>query len=130
MFAFASWDDTTERLMLVRDRIGKKPLSITTTDASCLQLLPRGLAEGRPPAPEIDPAAVEAYLSLGYIPAPLTILKGVRKLRAAECIAYEGGEAKASTFWSLAGEAAQFEGGYDEALDHLDGLLARAPPCD
>ncbi len=105
MFAFASWDDAAGRLTLARDRIGKKPLYYHDDGrflafSSSLAALRKAVSH----APEIDPAAVEAYLSLGYVPAPLTILKGFRKLRAAECITFEKGEAKADIFWSLADE--------------------------
>jgi asparagine synthase (glutamine-hydrolysing) len=127
MFAFASWDEAAGRLTLARDRIGKKPLYYHDDGrflafSSSLAALRKAV----PHTPEIDPAAVEAYLSLGYVPAPLTILKGFRKLRAAECIEIADGQAKASTFWSLADEPAPFEGGFEEALDHLDGLLERS----
>ncbi len=127
MFAFASWDDEAARLTLARDRIGKKPLYYHDDGrflafSSSLAALRKAV----PHAPEIDPAAVEAYLSLGYVPAPLTILKGFRKLRAAECIAFDKGEAKTEIFWSLADEPEPFEGGFEEALDRLDVLLERS----
>ncbi len=77
-----------------------------------------GLRKAVPHAQEIDPAAVEAYLSLGYVPAPLTILKDSASSRAAECIAFEKGEAKTEIFWSLADERAfrgRFRGGLGPA---------------
>lgn len=81
MFAFAIWDQNARRLFLARDRAGKKPLFYTEQAgsfrfASELQGL---LADpGLPREP--DPLALDLYLSLGYIPAPLTGFKGIRKL--------------------------------------------------
>ncbi len=102
MFAFASWDDAAGRLTLARDRIGKKPLYYHDDGrflafSSSLAALRKAV----PHAPEIDPAAVEAYLSLGYVPAPLTILKGFRKLRAAECITFEKGRRRPTSSGAL-----------------------------
>ncbi len=127
MFAFASWDDMSGRLLLARDRLGKKPLYFHSDGrflafSSSLAALRKAV-----PAPqEVDPVAFEAYLALGYVPAPLTILKGFRKLQAAECIEVADGEATSSTFWSLAAEPEPFEGSFGDALDQLDSLLTRA----
>jgi asparagine synthase (glutamine-hydrolysing) len=82
MFAVAIWDARERRLVLARDRYGIKPLHWAR--------LPGGLAFGSElksllPAPgfsrEIDPDAVEAFLALNSIPAPLTIYKSARKLQ-------------------------------------------------
>lgn len=81
MFAFAIWDSARRRLLLARDRMGKKPLYYA--------LLPDGIAFAselkallRHPqiTREIDREALEAYLVLGYVPGELSIFRGVRKL--------------------------------------------------
>lgn len=81
MFAFALWDQRNRRLLLARDRVGKKPLYYYHHPryfvfGSELKSLLR-----HPGVPtEIDPEALELYWTYGYIPAPWTILSGVHKL--------------------------------------------------
>ena len=81
MFAFALWDEPGRMLFLARDRVGKKPLFYAEVDgqwvfASELQALLEhpGLAR------EMDWAALDDYLTYGYVPAPKTIFRGVHKL--------------------------------------------------
>ena len=81
MFAFALWDQPRQTLFLARDRAGKKPLFYAEVDgqwafASELHALLQhpGLAR------EVDWAALDDYLTYGYVPAPKTIFRGVRKV--------------------------------------------------
>lgn len=81
MFAFAIWDDRTERLLVARDRLGIKPLYYWETaggvafasELKSIRVLDRF-------HPELDEEALALYLMLGYVPDPLTIYRGVRKL--------------------------------------------------
>lgn len=80
MFAFAIWDAPRERLFVARDRLGIKPLSYRVDGEGvvvCSELRSL-LAYGGSLA--IDPRAVAAYLTFGYVPDPQTIFVGVRKL--------------------------------------------------
>lgn len=86
MFAFAFWDDHSRRLLLARDRVGKKPLYYTRRDGCfyfCSTLAGLEHAFGMAP---IEPAAVENYMSLGYVPAPSTIFREIWKLPAASVL--------------------------------------------
>ncbi len=92
MFAFGVWDRPRQTLFLARDRIGKKPLFHAQVDgqwvfASELQALLRhpGLAR------EVDWAAVDEYLTYGYVPAPRTIFRGVHKLPPAHWLRLKAG---------------------------------------
>jgi asparagine synthase (glutamine-hydrolysing) len=81
MFAFAVWDSRQRSLFLARDRVGKKPLFYGWAGsqfvfASELQALVEHPGIRR----EVDPAAIDRYLTYGYIPAPGTIYRGVAKL--------------------------------------------------
>ncbi|HEX5270131.1 MAG TPA: asparagine synthetase B, partial [Gemmataceae bacterium] len=81
MFAFAVWDERRGQLLLARDRIGKKPLFYARADgqfafASELQSLLQHPGVRR----DVDPAALDDYLTYGYVPAPKTIFRGVYKL--------------------------------------------------
>ncbi len=88
MFAVAIWDGRTERLVLARDRFGIKPLYYRPDGgglefASELRALPRG---------EVDADALEAFLAFNSVPAPLSILRGTRKLPPGHLLVWEGGE--------------------------------------
>ncbi|MBM4124502.1 MAG: asparagine synthetase B, partial [Nitrospira sp.] len=80
MFAVAIWDGPNQRLVLARDRLGKKPLFYAVDHlglrfASELKAL---LVEGAVPA--VDPVAIHHYLTFQYIPTPRTIFQGIRNL--------------------------------------------------
>jgi len=76
MFAFALWDDRRERLLLARDRFGKKPLYYFIDGSRLLfaSEIKGILADPLVPR-QIDPEALSAYLSLGYVPCPASIFK-------------------------------------------------------
>ncbi|MCU1283534.1 MAG: asparagine synthase (glutamine-hydrolyzing), partial [bacterium] len=103
MFAFALWDAPRRRLFLARDRAGEKPLYYAARDgglwfASELRALVRGL----PWRPAVDLDAIEQYLTLQYVPAPLTAFAGVRKLPAAHCLTISpGGMPALERWWRL-----------------------------
>ncbi|MEZ5062959.1 MAG: asparagine synthase (glutamine-hydrolyzing) [Solirubrobacterales bacterium] len=102
MFAFALWDARRRRLLLARDRVGKKPLFYSLRDgvvsfASELHALLADREIGR----AVDPAAVDAFLQLGYVPAPRSILSEVSKLPPAHSLLFESGSARTSRYWSL-----------------------------
>jgi asparagine synthase (glutamine-hydrolysing) len=102
MFAVAIWDGPRRRLLLARDRIGKKPLYYTLDRyrlafASELRAL---LAAGGVPR-EVDPVAVDAFLALQYIPSPMSVFKGVKKLEPGSLLVFENGAARISKYWEL-----------------------------
>ena len=97
MFALAIWDAPRRRLVIGRDRLGQKPLvyrldpaSRRITFASELKAL-LALPEADVPR-EVDPAALDEYLTFGYVPYPSTILRGVRKLPPAHYAVWDEGE--------------------------------------
>jgi len=101
MFAFALWDVPRERLVLARDRLGKKPLLWTRLPdgtiafASELQALLRLESVRR----DLDFAALDAYLALGYVPGPRTIVDGVQKLPPGHVLVVEGGRERLERYW-------------------------------
>ena len=102
MFAVAVWDKRRRRLTLARDRLGKKPLYYAVTPSSiafaselrCLLTLP-DLPR------DIDLRAVDSYLTLQYIPSPMSVFKGVRKLEPASTLVFEDGKLKTQKYWNL-----------------------------
>ena len=103
MFAFALWDAPRRRLLLARDRAGEKPLYYAARNGSlwfASEL--RALVAGLPFSPAVDLDAIEQYLTLQYVPAPLTAFVGVRKLPAAHCLTISpGGTPELQRWWRL-----------------------------
>jgi asparagine synthase (glutamine-hydrolysing) len=126
MFAFGLWDGARERMLMARDRIGKKPLYHTILNGSLFfSSSLASLRAAMPARPPLDVAAVDSFMSLGYIPAPRTIYTGVQKLEAGTVMVIERGEVTTRSFWSLAKQDA-FTGSYEDAVDALDELLGTA----
>lgn len=104
MFAFAIWERDSGRLVLARDRLGIKPLYYTENDKRFrfASTLPALLAAGDVDT-DIDPAALHHYMSFhAVVPAPMTILKGVRKLPPATFMVIEpDGTRREEVYWQL-----------------------------
>ena len=104
MFAFAIWDRKRRRLLLVRDRVGIKPLYIYR-DAEKLVFASELKAILAFPGvvPEVDPLALEDYLTFGYVPAPRSIFRGIEKLPPAHTLLLEHDRLTASPrrYWRL-----------------------------
>jgi asparagine synthase (glutamine-hydrolysing) len=102
MFAFAIWDAPRRRLVLGRDRLGKKPLFFHVgrrgvSFASELQAL---LADADI-ARRADPRALHAYLALGYVPSDFAAIAGVRKLAPGTVAVFEDGALTEHRYWTL-----------------------------
>lgn len=102
MFAFAIWDETQQRLLLARDRIGQKPLfySQDGTDFLFGSELKAILAVHRLD-PEMDSLAMHDYLSLRFIPPPRTIFKHIQKLPPAHTLVFQNGQITLRCYWEL-----------------------------
>jgi asparagine synthase (glutamine-hydrolysing) len=125
MFAFASWDTQTRRLLLARDRLGIKPLYY--------RLLPDGIAFASElkalmllGAAQIDPSAVRDFLFHGYIPAPKTIYSGIFKLPAGHLLNWQAGNVSVERYWRPSSTV--IERSADETVKQLDALLGEVIP--
>ena len=102
MFAFALWDSVNDKLMLARDRVGKKPLlyyhsgNIFYFASEFVSLLESGHVEKK-----INFKMFDYYLSFGYIPAPFSIYEGVYKLLPGHVLILRNNEARVKPYWSL-----------------------------
>jgi asparagine synthase (glutamine-hydrolysing) len=115
MFAFALWDSVRERLLLARDRMGKKPLYYSATE--------KGLAFGSDArsvhlvagsSPTLDRERVAEFLFQRYVCAPHTLFAGVQKLPPGHLLSYDRRRVEVRAYWSLASSATE------EALDAGD----------
>jgi len=127
MFAFALWDDRRRRLLLVRDRVGIKPLYYSVT--------PSGVTFGSeiksiledPDVPRAWSAeALDAYLTLQYVPTPRTMYRDVWKLPPGHLLVAEQGRVAVRRYWDLTftgdGDAAR----ESEYLDRLEQLITES----
>ena len=104
MFAFAIWERDSGRVVLARDRLGIKPLYYTETDNGLrfASTLPALLATDGIDT-DVDPIALHHYMSFhAVVPAPYTIIKGVRKLPPATVRIIEpDGRSRDHCYWRL-----------------------------
>jgi asparagine synthase (glutamine-hydrolysing) len=100
MFAIAVWDRAARRGVLIRDRLGVKPLyyaivgDVVVFGSELKCVIASGLVDD-----ELDHEAIAAYLTLGYVPSPMTPLAGVRKLDPGERLVIEDGELRRERWW-------------------------------
>jgi len=99
MFAIALWDATRERLVLARDHVGKKPLVYALLDDGSLAFASEVKALLQLPGlrREVDPAQLDAYLALQYVPGG-TGLAGVEKLPPGHLLVWEQGTVRVEPF--------------------------------
>jgi asparagine synthase (glutamine-hydrolysing) len=102
MFAYAAWDREARRLTLVRDHLGIKPLYYAHLPSG--DLLFASELKALLVAPEVDRAlddeALGAYLALRYVPAPATLLRGVRKLEPGCALVWHDGRVETARWWA------------------------------
>jgi asparagine synthase (glutamine-hydrolysing) len=136
MFAFALWDRHARRLVLARDRVGKKPLYYgwcggTFMFASELKALRPHPAFDR----ELDRDALGLLLQLGWVPGPYSIYRRIRKLPPGTMLSVDAGggprEPLIETWWSAkevaeAGDRASFAGSFEAAVNALEARLGEA----
>ena len=102
MFAVAIWDRRRHRLVLARDRLGKKPLFYCERAGTLSFASELGALLRDPEVPRnVDLAAIDAYLAFRYVPAPLTAFAGVRKLPPGHRLVFEHGNAVVERYWRL-----------------------------
>ncbi len=126
MFAFALWDSKQMRLLLARDRLGKKPIYYTVQKGElffCSEL--NGLLKALPRRPEIDLEAIDLYLSFQYIPEPRTVYKNIYKLQAAHYLVWENGKAEVQRYWDYS-YLPKLEGTENDLADELRIRLREA----
>ncbi len=105
MFAFALWDNNKQELFIARDRIGEKPLHYAITGDDLIFGSELKVLKQHPNCPrELDPEAIEDYLTLGYIPDPKCIYKNVYKLQAGHYLHIKKSDkttVKQTQYWDL-----------------------------
>lgn len=129
MFSLVIYDTRARRLVLVTDRVGKKPLFYSRLpDGSVAFASELGALMKHPGISRaIDPAAVDIYLSYRVIPAPHTIYRDVRKVPPGTILTFEAGQAeKARRYWEFDFSADASPQEIAGAVDTVDTLLQEA----
>ncbi|MGD2295190.1 MAG: asparagine synthase (glutamine-hydrolyzing) [Candidatus Aminicenantes bacterium] len=103
MFATAIWDKRKNSLLLLRDRIGIKPLYYTLLDNQTLVFGSEIKTILVHPQVQrvLEPRALDMFLTLEYIPAPFSIFKNIFKLPAGHSLLYQDGKIKIQKYWDL-----------------------------
>jgi asparagine synthase (glutamine-hydrolysing) len=125
MFAVALWDEPRGRLVLARDRVGKKPLLWTVLPDGTLAFASelKALLQLPGVSRQVDPAALDAYLALQYVPGG-TALRGIEKLPPGHLLVFEGGSARLERYWQL--EAPPAERSEEEWLERVRDTVGAA----
>lgn len=123
MFAVAVWDTRNRTLLLARDRCGIKPLYYTIVDG-CLAFASelRSLLRWPGLIPRLDPSALAQYLLYEYVPSPLSIVEGVRKLPPGSFLTITEGDARIQTYWDVSLESSETGTAPTEA-EAIEGLV-------
>lgn len=100
MFGLCVWDERERRAVVARDRLGIKPLYYAVIDDVVVfgSELKSVLLSGLVPA-DLDFEAIDAYLTLGFVPGPLTPLASVRKLLPGHVLVVERGRVRVERYW-------------------------------
>ncbi len=102
MFGLALWDAKRERLILGRDRIGEKPLYVRREPGRLLFASElKSILQADDVPRRLNLAALQEYLALGYVPAPLTMLEGIEKVLPGHYLVAENGRVEDHEYWDV-----------------------------
>ncbi len=130
-FAFALWDNARDRLILARDHVGIRPLyfALLHGDALVFASEARAILEDRSVSRECRPEAIDAYLTLGYVPAPFTMFRAISKLEPSHVVVTAGHALRMRQYWDFARDPAAHRSDAD-LIDTLAERLQAAVALD
>jgi len=133
MFAIALWDRRSRTLLLVRDRLGKKPLYYAAVSGGLVfgSELKAILEDERVPR-TASKLAISQYLTFQYVPAPLSAVESVHKLEPAHLLRWRDGAVSIRPYWSLRYADANASAGDEHLLDEValaEELRQRIEDC-
>lgn len=127
MFAIALYDERRQSLLLVRDRLGKKPLHYALDEGRLLfgsEI--KAILALRPELAEVDPEGLLQYFYFGYIPDARTAFQPIRKLPAGHWAEFRQGDLKIRRYWDLPAYGTHPPLSEDECLEELERRLEEA----
>jgi len=127
MFAFAVYDHAQEKLLLARDRLGKKPLHYAFGQGRFLFASEiKALLAVEPQLAATDNHGILQYFYFGYIPDPCTAFRDVKKLPPGHLLELQSGRARIRPYWDLPQFATPQEKPEQELLEELELQLGEA----
>lgn len=128
MFAFALYDERRRRLLIARDRLGKKPLHYALLNNQLLfgSEIKAILAAAPELAGVINPDALLQYFYFGYIPDPLTAFASIKKLSPGHLLDFENGNLTVRKYWDLPAYGTYSPSSEEECLQELEARLDEA----
>jgi asparagine synthase (glutamine-hydrolysing) len=128
MFALAIYDNVGDRLILARDCAGKKPLNYAETASGGVAFASEiGALVSHPQiSKEINPEAIDRFLSFRIIPAPLTIYRDVHKVKPGTAMVFERGRKTEQRYWSFDFSERYQDKTEAELIETIDQLLVDA----
>ena len=127
MFAFALYDERRRKLLLARDRFGKKPLHYALAgDRLYFGSEIKSIHAVAPDLAEVNNEALLQYMYFGYVPDPITAFLPIQKLPPGHLLEFEGGEVRVRQYWDLPQYSTHQPGSEEECLEELERRLAEA----
>ena len=127
MFAFALWDTQRRKLMLVRDRIGIKPLYYAFLRNQMIFASElKGLLRHPKVIREVDVDALDKYLTYEYVPCPHTMIKNVKKLPPGHMMVCENGRTVVKQYYDLRFSPKRYYNDTTECIEALLDLLKKS----
>ena len=127
MFAFALFDEPRRRVLLARDRLGKKPLHYAVSDGRLLfgsEI--KAILAAAPELSEVNSQALLQYFYFGYIPDPATAFLPIQKLPPGHLLEFERGQVRIRQYWDLPEYGTFSPASEEECLDELEERLSEA----
>src|SRR5215471_8531358 len=127
MFAFAVWDENRQRLLLARDRFGKKPLHYALHRGRLVfgsEI--KALLAADPALAEVDSEGLLNFFYFGYIPDPLTAFTQIKKLPPGHLLEFANGSVQVRRYWNLPDYGIDEPASEEECLEELEYRLAEA----
>jgi asparagine synthase (glutamine-hydrolysing) len=127
MFAFALYDEREQRLLLARDRVGKKPLHYAFVDGRLLfgsEI--KAILAVAPELNQIHSEALLQYCYFGYVPDPLTAFSRIKKLPPGHILEFGQGKIATRQYWDFPRYGTRQPRSEEECLEQLEHLLAEA----
>lgn len=127
MFAFALWDRRQNKLLMARDRFGKKPLYYALSGGRLLfgsEI--KALFAVAPELATIDAEGILSFFYFGYIPDPLTAFAQIRKLAPGHLLEFSSGQIRIRKYWELPAYGTYDPQSEEECLDEMQEKLTEA----
>jgi asparagine synthase (glutamine-hydrolysing) len=127
MFAFALYDERRQKLLIARDRLGKKPLHYALQGQRLLfgsEI--KAILAVAPELATVNTEALLQYMYFGYVPDPLTAFTTIQKLPPGHLLEFENGEINVRQYWDLPQYSTHPPRSEEECLEEMEHRLAEA----